>query len=192
MRPARASNGSSRRRRRARSWPASIQTPPKSRNHCDGVLVRKLLRRASFTFKDHVQQRIEAFIAYFNATMAKPFRWTLKGKPLAAGETQQRWKFRRGVLGGGGMDRVRATGLERPRCLTTTFIRRLPHPTLRECSKAGAPVCRRRDSCFPARRAVYFLQGTPPYPRACSDCRKTTSGRRTSSCRHFAFTLQRI
>ena len=36
MRPARASNGSSRRRRRARSWPASIQTPPKSRNHCDG------------------------------------------------------------------------------------------------------------------------------------------------------------
>ena len=35
MRRARASNGSSRRRRRARSWPAPIQIPPKSRNHCD-------------------------------------------------------------------------------------------------------------------------------------------------------------
>ena len=28
-------------------------------------------------------QRIESFIAHFNATMAKPFRWT-KGKPLVA------------------------------------------------------------------------------------------------------------
>jgi hypothetical protein len=27
---------------------------------------------------------IEAFIAYFNETMAKPFRWTFSGKPLAA------------------------------------------------------------------------------------------------------------
>src|SRR5258708_5773690 len=35
---ARTSNGSSRRRRRGRSWPAPIQTPPKSRNHCDEVL----------------------------------------------------------------------------------------------------------------------------------------------------------
>jgi hypothetical protein len=30
-------NGSSRRRRRAKSWPAPIQIPPKSRNHCDEV-----------------------------------------------------------------------------------------------------------------------------------------------------------
>lgn len=48
------------------------------------ILVRKLLRRGSFTSKEHLQQRIEAFIAYFNATMAKPFRWTMKGKPLVA------------------------------------------------------------------------------------------------------------
>jgi hypothetical protein len=27
--------------------------------------------------------RIEQFINYFNATMAKPFRWTYAGKPLA-------------------------------------------------------------------------------------------------------------
>jgi hypothetical protein len=36
-----------------------------------------------FTPKEHPQQRIESFIAYFNATMAKPFRWT-KRKPLVA------------------------------------------------------------------------------------------------------------
>jgi transposase len=47
------------------------------------ILVRKLLRRGNFTSKQHLQQRIESFIAYFNATMAKPFRWTMKGKPLA-------------------------------------------------------------------------------------------------------------
>jgi len=48
------------------------------------ILVRKLLRRGNFTSKEHLQQRIESFIAHFNATMAKPFRWTMKGKPLAA------------------------------------------------------------------------------------------------------------
>jgi transposase len=46
------------------------------------ILVRKLLRRGNFTGKEHLKQRIEAFIAYFNTTMAKPFRWTMKGKPL--------------------------------------------------------------------------------------------------------------
>jgi len=48
------------------------------------ILVRKLLRRGNFTSKEHLKQRIEAFIAYFNATMAKPFRWTMTGKPLTA------------------------------------------------------------------------------------------------------------
>lgn len=48
------------------------------------ILVRKLLRRGNFRSKDHLQQRIEGFIAYFNATMAKPFKWTMKGKPLVA------------------------------------------------------------------------------------------------------------
>jgi transposase len=48
------------------------------------ILVRKLLRRGNFTSADHLQQRIESFIAYFNATMAKPFNWTMKGKPLVA------------------------------------------------------------------------------------------------------------
>jgi hypothetical protein len=48
------------------------------------ILVRKLLRRGNFTSKEHLQQRIESFIGYFNATMARPFRWTMKGKPLVA------------------------------------------------------------------------------------------------------------
>jgi transposase len=48
------------------------------------ILVRKLLRRGNFISKEHLQHRIESFIAHFNATMAKPFRWTMKGKPLAA------------------------------------------------------------------------------------------------------------
>jgi hypothetical protein len=47
------------------------------------ILVRKLLRRASFTSKQDLKARIEAFIAYFNRTLAKPFKWTMTGKPLA-------------------------------------------------------------------------------------------------------------
>ena len=31
-----------------------------------------------------LKQRLEAFIEYFNRTLAKPFRWTYQGKPLAA------------------------------------------------------------------------------------------------------------
>ena len=48
------------------------------------ILVRKLLRRGNVTSKEHLQHQIERFIAYFNATMAKPFRWTMTGKPLVA------------------------------------------------------------------------------------------------------------
>ena len=48
------------------------------------ILVRKLLRRASFSSKQDLKARIEAFIQYFNKTMAKPFKWTSTGKPLAA------------------------------------------------------------------------------------------------------------
>lgn len=47
-----------------------------------GILVRKLLRRASFTSKEQLRQRILECIDYFNKTMAKPFRWTYAGRPL--------------------------------------------------------------------------------------------------------------
>jgi transposase len=46
------------------------------------ILVRKLLRRGSFTSADDLQAQVLAFIAYFNRTMAKPFKWTYQGKPL--------------------------------------------------------------------------------------------------------------
>ena len=46
------------------------------------ILVRKLLKRSSFPSLDALQNRLLAFIDYFNASMAKPFRWTYKGKVL--------------------------------------------------------------------------------------------------------------
>ena len=47
------------------------------------ILVRKLIRRGNFVTKKDLRTKIEQFIAYFNETMAKPFRWTYTGKPLA-------------------------------------------------------------------------------------------------------------
>ncbi len=47
-----------------------------------GILVRKLLKRGNFSSTSHLRQRILDFIAYFNKTMAKPFKWTYQGKPL--------------------------------------------------------------------------------------------------------------
>ena len=46
------------------------------------ILVRKLLKRASFTSVEDLTTRVLAFVAYFNATMAKPFQWTYGQKPL--------------------------------------------------------------------------------------------------------------
>jgi len=48
------------------------------------ILTRKLLKRASFSSVDELRQRILRFIDYFNRTMAKPFKWTYTGRPLAA------------------------------------------------------------------------------------------------------------
>jgi transposase len=48
------------------------------------ILVRKLLKRANFISVADLRQRILNFISYFNATMAKPFKWTYAGKPLVA------------------------------------------------------------------------------------------------------------
>jgi len=46
------------------------------------ILVRKLLKRESFSSKDKLKSRIQQFIEYFNQTLAKPFKWTWQGKPL--------------------------------------------------------------------------------------------------------------
>ena len=46
------------------------------------ILVRKVLKRGSFTSVEDLRQRILAFIEYFNRALAKPFKWTYKGRPL--------------------------------------------------------------------------------------------------------------
>ena len=46
------------------------------------ILVRKLLKRGSFTSVEDLQTKILAFIAYYTRTMAKPFKWTYQGKAL--------------------------------------------------------------------------------------------------------------
>lgn len=46
------------------------------------ILARRALRRASFPSLDALNQRLTEFIAYFNAILAKPFRWTYTGRPL--------------------------------------------------------------------------------------------------------------
>ena len=48
------------------------------------ILSRRLLLRGNFLSVEHLRDRILAFIKYFNATMAKPFKWTYRGRPLAA------------------------------------------------------------------------------------------------------------
>ena len=49
-----------------------------------GILVRRLLKRGSFTSTEDLRIRILAFIDYFNKTAAKPFKWTYMGRPLMA------------------------------------------------------------------------------------------------------------
>jgi len=46
------------------------------------ILVRKLLKRGSFTSVADLRTKVLAFIEYYNRTMAKPFKWTYQGKPL--------------------------------------------------------------------------------------------------------------
>lgn len=48
------------------------------------ILVKKVIRRGHFTSKEDLREKILRFIEYFNATLAKPFRWTYQGKPLVA------------------------------------------------------------------------------------------------------------
>jgi transposase len=48
------------------------------------ILVGRLLKRARFNSIEELHQALINFIEYFNATMAKPFKWTYAGKPLTA------------------------------------------------------------------------------------------------------------
>jgi hypothetical protein len=44
--------------------------------------MRKVIRRGNFVSVADLEQKLLAFVDYFNRTMAKPFKWTYQGKPL--------------------------------------------------------------------------------------------------------------
>ncbi len=48
------------------------------------ILARTLLKWGIFTSTDDLTHQVLAFIAYYNRTTAKPFKWTYQGKALAA------------------------------------------------------------------------------------------------------------
>ena len=56
------------------SWPNQIEI-------WFSILVRRLLRRGSFTSETALRARLLRFIDYFNETLAKPLRWTYAGRP---------------------------------------------------------------------------------------------------------------
>ena len=49
-----------------------------------GVIMRKVIRRGSFTSVADLRSQLLNFIDYFNRVFAKPFRWTYTGRPLRA------------------------------------------------------------------------------------------------------------
>ena len=48
------------------------------------TLVRRLLKRSGAESVKELKQKIIAFIDYFNSVLAKPYKWTFKGRPLSA------------------------------------------------------------------------------------------------------------
>lgn len=49
-----------------------------------GILTHRLLKRLSSKSTNELKNKILSFVAYFNETMAKAFKWTYKGKVLSA------------------------------------------------------------------------------------------------------------
>jgi len=47
-----------------------------------GVLARRVLRRGNFRSVADLREKILAYIAYYNRTRAKPYKWTYTGRPL--------------------------------------------------------------------------------------------------------------
>jgi transposase len=47
-----------------------------------GVIMRKVIRRGSFTSVVDLRTKLLDFLTYFNRVFAKPFRWTYTGRPL--------------------------------------------------------------------------------------------------------------
>ena len=46
------------------------------------VLARRVLRRGNFRSVADLREKILAYIAYYNRTRAKPYKWTYTGRPL--------------------------------------------------------------------------------------------------------------
>jgi hypothetical protein len=49
----------------------------------ESVIARRVLRRGSFLSLEDLQERVLAFIRFYNERTARPFRWTFTGRPLA-------------------------------------------------------------------------------------------------------------
>ena len=49
-----------------------------------GMIMRKVIRRGSFTSVADLRRKLMNFIDYFNQVFAKPFNWTYRGYPLKA------------------------------------------------------------------------------------------------------------
>lgn len=48
------------------------------------ILTRRLIKRGNFSSVEDLRAKLLAFIEYFNAVLAKPFKWTYTGRPLVA------------------------------------------------------------------------------------------------------------
>ncbi len=46
------------------------------------ILVRRVLRRGDFASGEALERRLLEFVSYFNAVLARPFRWTYRGRLL--------------------------------------------------------------------------------------------------------------
>ena len=59
-----------------------------------GIVTRRVVRRGNLKSIEALQQRLLDFIAYFNRTFAKPFRWTYTGRPVTAATVKRpaTWK----------------------------------------------------------------------------------------------------
>ena len=49
-----------------------------------GMIMRKVIRRGSFTSVADLRSKVMNFIDYFNRVFAQPFHWTYTGRPLMA------------------------------------------------------------------------------------------------------------
>ena len=54
-----------------------------------GMIMRKVIRRGSFTSLADLRSKLLNFIEYFNRVFAKPFQWTYTGRPLRPSQRRE-------------------------------------------------------------------------------------------------------